>query len=252
MSDLHLTTDSSYQALVDRISAVYAHGQLQAHRAVNEHLTRTFWQIGHDIVEFEQGGQTRAAYCQALIKNLSRDLRLRHGKGFSRSNVIRARQIYLAYPKGATLSHLLSWSHRQPAFHAEIPALPPRPRGTARPIGGSPAGIRRARTPKSTRQRSMMKGHTEKSLCLVAELHARFSGTDSVIRRFRTTANAGRPNETSTVLANPPFNDSETTLRGSAFPQREVRPLVVSKGQDNFHVGWHTGEYDSNRKRSWH
>jgi hypothetical protein len=63
--------------LVDRISAVYAHGQLQAHRAVNEQLTRTFWQIGHDIVECEQGGQTRAAYGQSLITNLSRDLHLR-------------------------------------------------------------------------------------------------------------------------------------------------------------------------------
>jgi hypothetical protein len=31
--------------------------------------------------------------------------------GFSRSNVIRIRQFYLAYPKGATASHLLSWSH---------------------------------------------------------------------------------------------------------------------------------------------
>lgn len=62
-------------------------------------------------MEYEQGGQTRAAYGQSLITNLSRDLRLRNGKGFSRSNVIRARQFYLAYPKGATLSHLLSWSH---------------------------------------------------------------------------------------------------------------------------------------------
>jgi predicted nuclease of restriction endonuclease-like (RecB) superfamily len=31
--------------------------------------------------------------------------------GFSCSNVISARQFYLAYPKGATLSHLLGWSH---------------------------------------------------------------------------------------------------------------------------------------------
>jgi predicted nuclease of restriction endonuclease-like (RecB) superfamily len=31
--------------------------------------------------------------------------------GFSCSNVISARQFYLAYPPGATLSHLLGWSH---------------------------------------------------------------------------------------------------------------------------------------------
>ena len=42
---------------------------------------------------------------------MSGDLTLRHGNGFSRSNVIRIRQFYLAYPKGATASHLLSWSH---------------------------------------------------------------------------------------------------------------------------------------------
>jgi predicted nuclease of restriction endonuclease-like (RecB) superfamily len=111
MSNSQLTADPGYQTLVDRISAIYAEGQLQAHRAINAHLTQTFWNIGHDIVEFEQGGQARAAYGQALLTTLSHDLHLRHGKGFSRSNVIRARQFYLAYPKGATLSHLLSWSH---------------------------------------------------------------------------------------------------------------------------------------------
>jgi len=38
-------------------------------------------------------------------------LTLRHGKSFSRSNIIRIRQFYIAYPKGATVSHLLTWSH---------------------------------------------------------------------------------------------------------------------------------------------
>jgi len=42
---------------------------------------------------------------------LSKDLNLRHGKGFSRSNLIRCRQFYLTYPKSATLSQQLSWSH---------------------------------------------------------------------------------------------------------------------------------------------
>jgi len=110
MSDLTLTTDTGYQGLLSRISEVYTTGQLQAHQAVNAHLTRTYWQIGHDIVEFEQGGLARAGYGKALLENLSRDLSLRHGKGFSRSNVSRFRQFYLLYPICATLPHKLSWT----------------------------------------------------------------------------------------------------------------------------------------------
>ena len=106
-----LTTDSDYQRLLGRISDVYTTGQLRASQAVNVHITETYWQIGHDIVEFEQGGKVRADYGKGLLSSLSRDLTFRHGKGFSRSNVIRIRQFYLAYPKGAKASHLLSWSH---------------------------------------------------------------------------------------------------------------------------------------------
>ena len=50
-----LTTDSDYQRLLGRISDVYTTGQLRASQAVNVHITETYWQIGHDIVEFEQG-----------------------------------------------------------------------------------------------------------------------------------------------------------------------------------------------------
>jgi predicted nuclease of restriction endonuclease-like (RecB) superfamily len=106
-----LTTDTAYEQLLSRISDVYMTGQARAHQAIHAHITETYWQIGHDIVEFEQGGKGRAEYGTALLASLTRDLTLRHGKGFSRSNVIRIRQFYLAYPKGATLSHLLSWSH---------------------------------------------------------------------------------------------------------------------------------------------
>ena len=108
---LALSTESEYQRLLGRISEVYSTGQRRAHQAVNAQMTETYWHIGHDIVEFEQGGKIRAEYGKSLLDSLSRDLTLRHGKGFSRSNVIRIRQFYLTYPKGATLSHLLSWSH---------------------------------------------------------------------------------------------------------------------------------------------
>jgi predicted nuclease of restriction endonuclease-like (RecB) superfamily len=103
--------DPDYERLLGRIAEVYTTGRVQAHRAVNATILATYWQIGHDIVEFEQGGSTRADYGAGLLARLSRDLTLRHGKGFSRSNLIRIRQLYLAYAKGAKPSHLLSWSH---------------------------------------------------------------------------------------------------------------------------------------------
>jgi hypothetical protein len=50
------------------------------------------WQVSYDIVEFEQGGKVRAAYRKALLANLSRDLKLRHGKGFHRNNLVYMRE----------------------------------------------------------------------------------------------------------------------------------------------------------------
>lgn len=108
MGDHELTSDAAYQNLLARISDVYDTGQMRAHQAINTHLTATYWQIGHDIVEFEQGGKIRADDGKALLTNLSRDLTLRHGKGFSRSNVIYMRLLYLQYPKGQRPSDLLS------------------------------------------------------------------------------------------------------------------------------------------------
>lgn len=107
--------DEGYQGLLRKISETYTRGQVQAVQAANVELVATYWGVGRHIVEFEQAGQVRAAYGKALIERLATDLGLRHGKGFSRSNLVRFRQFYLAYPqwdrKGATLSHQLSWSH---------------------------------------------------------------------------------------------------------------------------------------------
>ena len=82
-----------------------------AHQAVNVCITETYWQIGYRIVEFEQSGKARADYGKALLANLSRDLTLRHGKGFSRSNLVYMRILYLNYPISQKPSDLLSWSH---------------------------------------------------------------------------------------------------------------------------------------------
>ena len=106
-----LTKDDGYQQLVTRISDVYRTGRVRAEQAVNVHITETYWQIGHDIVEFEQGGKVRAEYGKALLASLSRDLTRLHGKGFSRSNLVYMRLFYLEFQISQTPSDLLSWSH---------------------------------------------------------------------------------------------------------------------------------------------
>ena len=103
--------DSEYQSLLGRISETYVTGQLRAVQAVNTQITETYWQLGRHIVEFEQAGNLRAEYGKALIDTLAADLRLRHGKGFSRSNLVYMRLLYLRYPISQKPSHQLSWPH---------------------------------------------------------------------------------------------------------------------------------------------
>jgi predicted nuclease of restriction endonuclease-like (RecB) superfamily len=100
-----------YQHLLVKISDTYQSGQIKATQAVNTQLLETYWQIGRHIVEFEQGGNARAEYGKALITTLAKDLSLLHGKGFSRSNMVYMRLLYLRYPISQKPSHQLSWSH---------------------------------------------------------------------------------------------------------------------------------------------
>jgi predicted nuclease of restriction endonuclease-like (RecB) superfamily len=106
-----LVNQNEYQDLIGSISTIYEEGRFKAIQAVNAGLLDTYWQIGRHIVEFEQGGAKRARYGSDLLPKLSKDLSILHGKGFSLSNIKRMRQFYIAYPKGATVSHLLGWSH---------------------------------------------------------------------------------------------------------------------------------------------
>jgi hypothetical protein len=43
-------------------------------------MTATYWEIGRRIVEFEQGGAERAAYGDALVERLAKDLTQRFGR----------------------------------------------------------------------------------------------------------------------------------------------------------------------------
>ncbi len=102
---------TNYQQLIDNIGQTYQTSKSQLLTVVNQTMLQSYWQIGKYIVEFEQQGEQKAEYGKQLLIKLSKDLVIKHGKGFSRSNLQRMRQFYLEYPNCATLSHKLSWSH---------------------------------------------------------------------------------------------------------------------------------------------
>lgn len=108
---MELTATDDYRDLLEQISGTYAQGRMSAVQAVNGQLIETYWQVGRHIVEFEQTGHLRAEYGKALINTLAADLGLRHGKGFSRGNLVYMRLLYLRYPISQKPSHQLSWSH---------------------------------------------------------------------------------------------------------------------------------------------
>jgi len=103
--------NENYKQLISQISDTFVLGQKRAIIAVNSHLVETYWKIGQYIVEYEQGGSEKAEYGKRLLEQLSKDLSLLHGKGFSRSNIQRMKQFYLVFPICAELPHKLSWTH---------------------------------------------------------------------------------------------------------------------------------------------
>lgn len=108
MSEIESNT---YTGLLQDIGSLLQAGRKQAFREVDNILVKTYWEIGRKIVEHEQLGAEKAEYGSQLLKNLSKDLVLEYGKGFSRSNLQYMRVLYLKYPKCQTLSGKLSWSH---------------------------------------------------------------------------------------------------------------------------------------------
>lgn len=106
-----ITKQAEYKQLVENIGNAYQSAKTRIISAVNTEMLHAYWQIGNYIIEFEQGGNIKAEYGKHLLEKLSKDLRLRYGKGFSRSNLNYMRQLYDKYPVYEKLSHKLSWSH---------------------------------------------------------------------------------------------------------------------------------------------
>jgi hypothetical protein len=87
-----------YSELLGGVSELLESARRASARAVNAFMTATYWEIGRRIVEFEQGGERRAEYGEALLKRLAQDLSAGLGRGFSRQNLQNMRLLYLSAP----------------------------------------------------------------------------------------------------------------------------------------------------------
>ena len=95
MSESLSTTDDSFFRSVREI---LAEARRKAASNINFIMVEAYWRIGRRIVEEEQGGQSKAACGRELIRELSKQLGLEFGKGFSVANLKNFRQFYLTYP----------------------------------------------------------------------------------------------------------------------------------------------------------
>ena len=97
--------------LAGRITGIIETARKRIQSIVDHEMVRAYWEIGREIVEDEQQGEQRAEYGKALIENLAKELTVRHGKGFDRSNLWNMRGFFLAFPKLDALRRELSWTH---------------------------------------------------------------------------------------------------------------------------------------------
>ncbi|MBO5097439.1 MAG: DUF1016 family protein [Agathobacter sp.] len=102
--------------IVSDLCQIIDSAQKSAYQAVNYTLVQRNWLIGRRIMEEELNGSERAEYGGQIIVRLAKELTLKYGKGFNKSNLYNFYLFYKEYPEiFQTLSgkspRLLSWSH---------------------------------------------------------------------------------------------------------------------------------------------
>jgi len=138
MEDKIITT-KNYNNLLDRIGEILKESRTRVVREINKAQILAYWEIGREIIEFEQKGKARAEYGEKLLKKLSADLSAKFGKGFSVDNLQLMRRFYLTYPDkfqiyetasrksiirqtpSAKFESILSWSHYCELLKVEEP-----------------------------------------------------------------------------------------------------------------------------------
>lgn len=86
---------------IHEIKQILAQARQKTYQAINRAMVEAYWKIGEKIVLEEQNGNDRAAYGKEVIKNISKELTLEFGKGFSERNVYYFNFFFSFIPRGA-------------------------------------------------------------------------------------------------------------------------------------------------------
>ena len=92
-----LANMESNDHLVEQIAALIENAKQHVVTVVNSTMIVTYYEIGRMIVEHEQKGALRAEYGKSVLKELSKNLTNRFGRGFSVDNLENMRRFYITY-----------------------------------------------------------------------------------------------------------------------------------------------------------
>ena len=112
-------TEFKYQDtdnVIEDVCSIIDSAQSYAYQAVNIALVKRNWLIGYRIAKEELKGLKRAEYGEKIIKELSRNLTEKYGKGFDRGNLYHFLDFYKTFPQivyslSGQSKGILSWTH---------------------------------------------------------------------------------------------------------------------------------------------
>lgn len=111
--------EAGLQPLLNSLRQLIQQARQKVLRAADVVQVQTCWEIGRHIVEYEQGGASRADYGKRLLPSLAETLTGEFGKGFDTSNLRYMRLFYQAFPICDALRHELSWTHYRMLLRVE-------------------------------------------------------------------------------------------------------------------------------------
>ncbi len=106
-----INSNDNYEKLIRSIEEMVYNAKSKIAKSINTTMVETYWNIGKYIIEYEQNGNIKAEYGKKLLLRLSKDLTIRLGKGYSRSNLYNMRKLYELYPIFQPLAGKLSWTN---------------------------------------------------------------------------------------------------------------------------------------------